>query len=76
MKMIQLKATTTNISSEGITKSIRTTYGNYMEYLGKFLAIKDCNLHQILWKNSQKCWGQKDNYQQHTILKQMVKQKG
>jgi len=46
-----------------------------MEYPGEFSVIEDHNLHQGLWRNLQRYWEQKDNYQQYTILKQMVKWK-
>jgi len=75
MKMIRLKAMTTNISSEGIAKIYRNEYGNYMEYQRQFLATEDCNLYQSLWKNLLKYWELKENYLQHTILKPMEKPK-
>jgi len=50
-KMIQLKATTTNISSEGMEKFIETKFGNYIGSQEIFSATKDYNSHPDSWKN-------------------------
>jgi len=50
-KMIRLKATMTNISSEGMAKIYWDKYGSFMEFQGKYSVIEDHSLHQNSWKN-------------------------
>jgi len=75
MKMIHLKATTTNVSSEGIAKIYRDDIWRLHGISRKILSDRGPQFALNSWKNSQKQWGQRDNYQRHTIRKQMVKRK-
>jgi len=72
-KMIRLKATTTNISLEGIAKIYRDDIWKIHGVPRTILS--DHSLHRNSWKTLLKYWKQKENYLQRITLKPMDKQK-